>query len=287
MDPDPSAPFSRTSHDIERGKDGGALAKAFKGAAAKLKDDTAPSHANPATDRPDAPWNDPRVKRGMQAQLARRAERIAAGEKPLGWKLGFGAPATLEKLGISGPLVGYLMQGALLKDGAQLNMKNWTQAVAEPEIAAQLAGDLRRDRARRTPRGHRVANAGDRTARPRSAADFRTISMPCWVAPSISATWCSAPAAAKAVRPPTCPPASSAAAASQLRAADPEALTGKVPNLLVHLANMLAAFGERLKAGDLVICGSTVPPPLIEPDETDFGYELRPIGAVSVQFHRN
>src|SRR3569832_612543 len=33
----------------------------------------------------------------MTAQLAARRARIAAGEKPLGWKVGLGAPASLEK----------------------------------------------------------------------------------------------------------------------------------------------------------------------------------------------
>ena len=49
---------------------------------------------------------------------------------------------------------------------------------------------------------------------------------------------------------------------------------------------MLGAFGERLRAGDLVICGSTVPPPLIEADEVDFRYTLDPIGDVAVRFTR-
>ena len=59
-----------------------------------------------------------------------------------------------------------------------------------------------------------------------------------------------------------------------------------MPDLLVHLAGMLDGFGEKLKANDLVICGSTVPPPLIEPDEVEFDYMLEPIGAVSVRFVR-
>jgi 2-keto-4-pentenoate hydratase len=68
--------------------------------------------------------------------------------------------------------------------------------------------------------------------------------------------------------------------------ATPEALTGKIAYLLVHLADMLGAFGERLQAGDLVICGSTVPPPLIEADEVDFRHALDPIGEVAVRFTR-
>ena len=35
----------------------------------------------------------PLIKKGMTAQLAKRRARIAAGEKPLGWKVGLGAPA--------------------------------------------------------------------------------------------------------------------------------------------------------------------------------------------------
>ena len=44
---------------------------------------------------------DPRIARGMWAQLALRAKRIAAGDKPLGWKVGFGAPAAMKKLEIT------------------------------------------------------------------------------------------------------------------------------------------------------------------------------------------
>jgi 2-keto-4-pentenoate hydratase len=54
----------------------------------------------------------------------------------------------------------------------------------------------------------------------------------------------------------------------------------------VHLADTLATFGEKLSAGDLVICGSIFPPPMIEPDETEFGYSLAPIGDISVRFTR-
>jgi 2-keto-4-pentenoate hydratase len=88
------------------------------------------------------PWEDPRIKAGMTAQLAQRRTRIAAGEKPLGWKIGFGAPAAMEKFRLSAPLFGYLMQGALLPAGATASVKGWTQPVAEPEIGARLGADL-------------------------------------------------------------------------------------------------------------------------------------------------
>lgn len=68
---------------------------------------------------------------------------------------------------------------------------------------------------------------------------------------------------------------------------DPEALTGRIPELVAHVANMLDAFGERLKAGDIIICGSITPPVMIEPDEVEFGHVLDPIGEVSVRFSRD
>lgn len=267
-------------------KIGSALAKAVKSTAAKMKEGEPAPSTDRSWDRSEAPWNDDRVKRGMQAQLARRRERIAAGEKPLGWKIGFGAPATLEKLGISGPLIGYLMQGALLKDGAQLNVKSWTQPVAEPEIAAQLANDL--------PAGSSAAAARAAIASLMPAIELLDLD-PQPTPDNIDAVLGGAIYQRHVVLGTGSRKGGETADLSgriirrgriAAEAADPEALTGKVPNLLIHLANTLAAFGERLKAGDLVICGSLAPPPQIEPDETDFGYELRPIGAVSVQFSR-
>ena len=269
-------------------KFGSALAKAVKGTTAKMKEREATASADErAWDRPDAPWNDPRVKRGMQAQLARRAERMGAGEKPLGWKIGLGAPAAMANLGTSGPQVGYLLQSALLSSGAQVNVKGWTQPGAEPEIAVQIGSD--------------VAPGSDAaTARAAIAALMPAIEL---------IDLDSAPTAenldtvlagnmfqrhvllgeGRRGGGETADLSAHVFRRGKLatEAADPEALTGKVPNLLVHLANTLNAFGESLKAGDIVICGSTVPMPLIEPDETEFDYELRPIGAASVRFVRD
>ncbi len=267
-------------------KIGSALAKAFRGAAAKMKDEPRPSH-NPVDNRPDAPWNEPRVKRGMQAQLARRAERIAAGEKPLGWKIAFGPTAIQEKLGISAPQVGYLMQGALLSSGAQVNVKDWKQPAAEPEIAVQLASDL--------PAGSSAAEARAAIAALMPAIEL--VDFDFAPTPENLETVLAAAIGQRHVvlgegrrrGGETADLSSHVFRRGKLatEAADPEALTGKVPNLLVHLANTLNAFGESLKAGEIVICGSTVPMPLIEPDETEFAYELRPIGAASVRFVRD
>ncbi len=67
------------------------------------------------------------------------------------------------------------------------------------------------------------------------------------------------------------------------RTGEPEALTGKLVDIVAHVASTLAAFGEKLSAGDIVITGSITPPLMIEPDETALTHALDPIGEVSVK----
>ena len=71
------------------------------------------------------------------------------------------------------------------------------------------------------------------------------------------------------------------------RSTDPEALTGKLIDVVAHVANVLAAFGEKLSAGDIIITGSITQPVIIESDETEIAHAIDPIGEVSVRFSRN
>jgi len=57
-------------------------------------------------------------------------------------------------------------------------------------------------------------------------------------------------------------------------------------DIVAHVANTLAAYGEKLSAGDFIITGSITPPVMIEPDETDFAHAIDPIGEVRVTFTR-
>jgi 2-keto-4-pentenoate hydratase len=231
-------------------------------------------------------WEDPRVVKGMTAQLAERRQRLAAGEKPLGWKMGFGAPGAMKLLQTSGPLSGYLLASALLSSGATVDVKGFTQAVAEPEIGVRLGADL-------AP-GANVATARAAIASLTPAieiADLDLAGSPDAVESILARNIFQRRVLLSAQSRnggDTAGLASRVFRRGKLAAetATPEALTGRLPDLLVHLAAMLGAFGERLQAGDLVICGSTVPPPLIEPDEVEFRHALDPIGEVAVRFTR-
>jgi 2-keto-4-pentenoate hydratase len=68
------------------------------------------------------------------------------------------------------------------------------------------------------------------------------------------------------------------------RTADPQANTGEWVGIVRHVADVVAAFGERLRAGEIIITGSVVPPLTIEPDEDAITFEVDPIGRVAVRF---
>src|SRR6516225_11068548 len=74
-------------------------------------------------------WDDARVARGMRAQLALRRQRLDAGDAPLGWKVGFAAPAMLKRLDITGPLVGFLTRAARVQSGGSVSLAGWVKPV--------------------------------------------------------------------------------------------------------------------------------------------------------------
>jgi 2-keto-4-pentenoate hydratase len=232
------------------------------------------------------PWDDPRIARGMKEQLAERRALIAAGEKPLGWKVGFGAPAMMQKFGITAPLVGFLMQRGLVASGGSASLKGWVKPVAEPEIAVHIGQD--------------VAGGGDRAAAAAAIAalgpaiELADAELPFEDPEAILKVnifqrhiILGEPDASRAG-------GSTAGLTARLlrrnseaaRTSDPEAATGKIVDIVRHVADLLAAFDEKLAAGDILICGSVVPPVLVEADETAVAYALDPIGTISVAFTR-
>ncbi|HEY7662565.1 MAG TPA: fumarylacetoacetate hydrolase family protein [Xanthobacteraceae bacterium] len=229
-------------------------------------------------------WEDARVARGMRAQLELRRKRLDAGDAPLGWKVGFGAPSMLQQLGITGPLVGFLTRAARVQSGEAISLAGWTKPVAEPEIAVHIGRDV--------PAG------GDRAA---AAASIAGIS------PAIEL--------ADLTSPPEDPerilagniyqrhvvlagngPARAGGSPDGLACRvirhgrefaatrDPQANTGEWVAIVRHVADVLAAFGERLRGGEIIITGSVVPPLAIEPGEKAITFEVDPVGAVAARF---
>jgi 2-keto-4-pentenoate hydratase len=68
----------------------------------------------------------------------------------------------------------------------------------------------------------------------------------------------------------------------EIRTDQLESLTGKLVHVVTHLATQLAANGVTIRSGEIVICGSVVPPIALSPG-TKMEFELSPMPAISVQ----
>lgn len=82
------------------------------------------------------------VAAGMRALLARREAELAAGARPVGWKVGLNLPETWEQLGIDAPVAGYLTSSTVVPDGGEVSVAGWTRPTLEPEIAISVGEDL-------------------------------------------------------------------------------------------------------------------------------------------------
>jgi 2-keto-4-pentenoate hydratase len=202
---------------------------------------------------------DPRVRRGMERQLAERRRLIEAGGEPLGWKLGFGAPAAMEKLRTGAPLVGFLMRDGLVESGASVAVGAWTNPAIEPEVAVTVGPDAS------------IAAVGP-------AFELADVDPPPEEVEEILA----GNIFQRHVVLGPSGPSLAGATAHVPDPVDPQDLTGPIGPLVRHVADFLSAFGESLAEGDIVICGSVVPPIQTGPGRSH-DYELRPIGSVSVR----
>jgi 2-keto-4-pentenoate hydratase len=230
------------------------------------------------------PWDHPLIQKGMPLQLEKRRARIAAGERPLGWKVGLGAPASMQKLGITAPAVGYLMQRAMLLSGSTASLQGYVKPVAEAEICVRMMSDLRGGATADT------ALAAIKEIFPAiEIADLDPVPTPdnldvvlehdiyqrhvilCGATRFGGST---AGLTSRVIRNGT----------QFSNTTDPEALTGKLPDIVALVANTLSAFGETLKAGDVIITGSITPPIMLEPTDEELTHALDPIGEVSVSF---
>jgi 2-keto-4-pentenoate hydratase len=228
--------------------------------------------------------SDPRIANGMRAQCELKSRRVAAGAKQIGWKVGMGAPALQEKLKLTAPIVGFLLDDAQLSAGATVSLKGWRKPVAEAEIAAYIGRDL-------------PANADRQAVRSAIAALGPAIELA-----DVDCAMDDVQAVLSGdifQRHVLLGPKDPSRAGAQLDRlggrvtrsgkdvpvpADLEANIGEIIGIVQHVADMAAAVGDGLRAGQFIICGSLTTPMFLEPDETGIEFALDPIGAISVRF---
>lgn len=222
---------------------------------------------------------DERIADGMRAQLASRREKLGAGERPLGWKVGFGSPAARSRLDIDRPLVGFLLRSNLLPDGADVPVGDWAAPALEPEIAVHLAQDV--------PPGA-GADAVRRSIGGLSAA-IELVDVdppPNDVRQILAGNIFHRHVLLAPVRDGVVPPVDSTATVRVdgdeiARTDDVTALTGETVEVVRLTAELLELCGEQLRAGDVVITGSVLPPVPIVGGRT-VAVDLGDLGALSV-----
>jgi len=230
--------------------------------------------------------DDPRIQRGMTTQFAARRARLGAGEKPIGWKVGFGAAASLQRLKIDKPLVGFLTDRSPLPSGDTFSLAGVKQAIVEPEIAVYIGRNLHAGSDRETAR---TAIAALGPAIEINDLDFSPDEPEPVLAGNIyhrrvvlgprDERFTGARLdglSARVLRGATEVPAPAAL----------EANTGNLIDIVRHVADVLGAFGETLRAGEFIIAGSIVPPILLEPQEDSVTFALAPLGEIGVRFAR-
>jgi 2-keto-4-pentenoate hydratase len=227
--------------------------------------------------------NEEALARGTATQLALRAARLQGGDAHLGWKIGFGSAASMQKLGIQAPLLGFLSRKAVLPSGASLNLAAFTQAVAEPEIAVHLGASLGAGASEAAVRAA-IAGLGP-------AIEIADVSFP----PTDPERILAANVYQRGIILGPMDPGRAGAGLAGLSAhllkdgseieqtTDVEANTGRIVDLIRGVADRLAELGMQLRAGDVVIVGSMVPPHFVQhPCLIDF--RLDPYDTLSVRF---
>jgi 2-keto-4-pentenoate hydratase len=192
-----------------------------------------------------------------------RRRMIEEGARPLGWKLGFGAPAAMEKLGIDRPLVGFLTDRTLLPNGATAHIGDWAKPMLEAEVAVRIGAGGSID-------GYAVAiELADLSPPPEDAEAI--------VAGNIFHKHVLLGPIRE--EPPEQLTATLTRDGEELGRTDtPSELTGEYAQL-VEVVRAVA--GDELKAGDVIITGSIFPPVEIRPGDT-ITAEVTPLGSLTV-----
>jgi 2-keto-4-pentenoate hydratase len=230
-----------------------------------------------------APWYDLRIARGMKAQLMHWHERQKAGEKPIGWKVGFGSTDAMEQLRIAAPLIGNLTDRARLDPASKVSLAGWTKPAAEAEIAVFMGKDLpggaNRDVARNAISG--IAPAIELADVSFPPDDVEAILKDNIYQRHVVLGACDRTRARCVLDGLTATVVRNGNEFASMQ--DTQQATGDLIDIVRQVADMLAAFGERLRAGQVIMTGSITPPMWVEPGE-EILFRLDPVGSVSVRF---
>lgn len=231
----------------------------------------------------NAVWDDPMVFRGMAAQFISRGKLFNAGHKLLGWKVAFGSQAAWERNGLKGPLVGFLTDRAVVGSGVTVSLSGWRKPVLEPEIAVHLGADL--------PGGAGRATTSAAIAGLGPAFELADLVCPADDVERLLAGNINQRKVILGLNDVSRAGGIVTGLSGRVlrngievaNTSDVQAVPGELIGIVRHVADMLAAFGETLRAGQVIITGSIVQPLSVEAGE-EVEFRLDPIDSVSIRF---
>jgi len=231
-----------------------------------------------------ATLNDPRIAAGMRAQMDLRRRRLNEGARQVGWKVGFGAPASMQKLKLTAPIVGFILDRAVLPSGAKVPLSAWQKPAAEAEIAAYIGHDLpanaNRDDVRRAV--FAIGPAIELADIDSSTDDVEGV-----LAGDIFQRHVilgQRDIMRQGARLQGLKGRLTRSGQDVPVPADLQTNIGDVLGIVRHVADVAAALGDGLRAGQFIICGSLTAPMLLENSDTGIDFALEPIAPISVKF---
>jgi len=229
---------------------------------------------------------------GLRRQRELLERMRSAGARHIGWKAGFGSPAAMSALGTQAPLVGFLTDRTVLTIGpdgdASADLAGWAKPMAEAEVAVVLGADLE------ASAGEAECLAAVRSVAPAiELADLDLVPGPDRVTAILEGDIFHRGVLIGAERAtPSGWPGGSLRATVRLTprdgdgtvtgVADVELVPGSAGAVLLACARAAADLGPGLRAGDVVILGSMVPPMPFGPGDR-FEVELEGLPPVAVR----
>jgi 2-keto-4-pentenoate hydratase len=225
---------------------------------------------------------DPRIARGLDAQLRGWRSRIEHGERRVGWKIALNVRPVQERLGISAPVIGALSSGAELSPGARHSLAGGTRVGIEPEVAVHVSAAV--------PAGESRERAAAAIGALGAAIEVVDIDMPFEDLEQILArnvfqrAFMIGPAveerAGGELDGVVARVSKDGVEQESARAAE---VLGDLADTVILVADLLAELGEALQPGDVIISGSLTPIVWVEAGDR-VEVDLGPLGKLEASF---
>ncbi len=223
------------------------------------------------------------LQRGMQAQLAEWRRTVSVRGNRLGWKIGFGDHASQQRIGLAAPVLGFLRRDRLLLSGGVFRMPANAVIKAEVEIAIQVGRDV--------AAGITVAEAESVIVAGAPAVEVVDVTRPLDGIEDLLRG--NLYQAAVLIGPgqqaiPSTPRRSIQARlhvdGQPVRVSETQRLPARFGAVVQLAAETLSQHGERLAAGDWIICGAIIEPVVVHPGSR-IEVEMTPFERITLGFN--